>query len=97
MANLWASYHFYNGSLKGFGAGFGGNYASDNMIFNRNLAGTFTVPEYTVLNASIFYEVKDFSITLKLNNIANEEYYTGWSTVSPQMPRSFSANFTYNF
>jgi len=97
LANLWASYHFYNGSLKGFGAGFGGNYASDNMIFNRNLAGTFTVPEHTVLNASIFYEVKDFSITLKLNNIANEEYYTGWSTVSPQMPRSFSANFTYNF
>ena len=97
LANLWASYRFSTGALNGFGLGFGGNYASENKIFNRNLGGTFTLPDYTVLNASVFYNAQDFIITLKLDNITNEEYYKGWSTISPQRPRTFAANITYNF
>ncbi|MFL9843167.1 TonB-dependent siderophore receptor [Flavobacterium rhizosphaerae] len=97
LANLWASYRFGNGLLNGFGLGFGGNYGSESKIYNRNVAGTFALPEYTVLNASVFYDVKDFTITLKLDNLTNEEYYKGWSTISPQKPRSFSANVTYKF
>lgn len=97
LANLWASYRFSNNALKGFGLGFGGNYASENKIFNRNVAGVFTLPEYTIFNASLFYDVEAFRITLKLDNIANKEYYKGWSTISPQNLRSVSANFTYNF
>lgn len=97
LANLWASYRFQQGSLKGFGLGFGGNYAGENMIFDRNNIGTFTLDDYTVINASVFYETEDFGITLKLDNISNEEYYSGWSTINPQRPRMFSANFTYKF
>ena len=97
LANFWASYKFQYGSLKNFGLGFGGNYASENKIFNRATAGTFTIDSYTVLNASTFYDSSDFRITFKLNNIANTEYYKGWSTISPQNLRSFSANFTYKF
>src|SRR5690606_101193 len=97
MANLWASYKFTSGKLNGFGLGFGGNYASENKIFNRNAAGTFTLPEYTVLNASVFYNADAFSITLKMDNITNKEYFKGWSTISPQKPRIFAANLTYNF
>ena len=97
LANLWASYSFSQGNLKGFGAGFGGNYASENKIYNRNNLGTFTAPEYTIVNASVFYGCPDFRITLKLDNIANKEYYKGWSTLSPQNLRSVAANFTYNF
>lgn len=97
LANLWASYKFTEGQLEGFGLGFGGNYASKNKIFNRNGAGAFTLPEYTVLNGSIFYSSEDFLITLKLDNITNKEYYKGWSTISPQRPRVFSVGATYNF
>lgn len=97
MANLWASYKFTTGKLNGFGLGFGGNYGSENKIFNRNLGGTFTLPEYTVLNASVFYNAEAFSITLKMDNITNKEYFKGWSTISPQKPRIFAANLTYNF
>ncbi|MGS2741285.1 TonB-dependent siderophore receptor [Sinomicrobium sp. M5D2P17] len=96
-ANLWADYQFTSGKLKGFGLGFGGNYAGENKIMNRNVAGTFTLPEYTVLNASVFYGGKDFRVTLKLNNITDEEYYTGWSTINPQWTRNISANFSYTF
>ena len=49
------------------------------------------------MNASAFYRMDAFIITLKLDNITNEEYYKGWSTINPQRPRMFSANLTYNF
>ncbi|TDO83665.1 iron complex outermembrane receptor protein [Flavobacterium chryseum] len=97
LANLWASYKFTNGLLRGFGLGFGGNYVGDNMIMNRNVAGTFTIPEYTVLNSSLFYSAEKFTITAKLNNIANKEIYDGWSTVHPKDPRAIVGSFTYRF
>lgn len=96
LVNLWASYRFA-GVLNRFGLGFGGNYASENKIFNRNVGGTFTLPEYTVLNASVFYNVDAFTLTLKLDNLTDKEYYKGWSTISPQKPRIFAANLSYNF
>jgi iron complex outermembrane receptor protein len=97
LANFWASYRFKQGHLKGFGLGFGGNYTSENMIFNRRTAGVFTLPSYTILNASLFYNVDKFGINLKLNNLTNEEYYTGWSTINPQRPRNVAASVTYKF
>jgi len=97
LANLWASYRFTSGLAEGFGIGFGGNYASENMIFNRNTAGTFTLPSYTVLNAAVFYDVDQFSINLKLNNLTNEDYFNGWSTINPQAPRNFAAALAYKF
>lgn len=97
LANLWASYRFLQGKLEGFGAGFGGNYGSENKIFSRNNIGIFTLPDYTILNGSLFYTSNDFGITMKLDNITNKEYYKGWSTISPQRARTFSIGVNYNF
>jgi iron complex outermembrane receptor protein len=97
LANLWASYRFIEGDLKGFGLGFGGNYASDNKIMNRTLTGQFTIPEYTVLNSSVFYGTEKFTLTLKLDNIANVDTYDGWSTIHPKNMRSLAASFSYRF
>ncbi|MEO7978313.1 TonB-dependent receptor [Flavobacterium sp.] len=97
LANLWTSYKFTNGFLRGFGLGFGGNYVGDNMIMNRKVAGTFTIPEYTVLNSSVFYNAEKFIVTVKVNNIANKEIYDGWSTIHPKDPRAIAASFTYKF
>ncbi|MBF4506494.1 TonB-dependent receptor [Flavobacterium sp. JLP] len=97
LANLWASYKITNGLLRGFGLGFGGNYVGDNMIMNRKTTGVFTIPEYTVLNSSLFYSAEKFTITAKLNNIANKEIYDGWSTIHPKDPRAIIGSFTYRF
>ncbi|WP_363439656.1 TonB-dependent receptor [Chitinophaga ginsengisegetis] len=97
LANLWVTYKFQNGPVKGFGIGFGGNYASENMILNRLTTGVFTLPSYTVLNGSLFYNTNKFNVAFKLDNIGNKEYYKGWSTIEPQMPRRFSGNVTYKF
>lgn len=97
LANLWASYKFSEGPLQGFGLGFGGNYVGDNKIMNRKTTGAFTLPEYTVLNSSVFYSSDKFILTLKIDNIANKETYDGWSTIHPRNMRSVSASFSYKF
>lgn len=96
-ANLWASYRFQQNVLKGFGVGFGGNYSGENKITHGAVTGTFTIPEYTVLNSSVFYGNDKFNITLKIDNITNADTYDGWSTIHPRNMRSASASFSYKF
>ena len=96
--NFWATYEFQeNTALNGFGAGAGFNGASESYAINYAVTGDFMLPAYTIANASIFYQAPKYRISLKLNNVFNEEYYRGWSTITPQNPRTFLANFTYNF
>ncbi|KQO34353.1 TonB-dependent receptor [Flavobacterium sp. Leaf82] len=97
LANLWASYKFLEGDLQGFGLGFGGNYASKNKIMNRTIVGQFTIPEYTVLNSSVFYGTEKYTLTLKLDNIGNVDTYDGWSTIHPRNMRTVAASFSYRF
>lgn len=97
LGNLWVSYAFTEGNLKGFGLGFGGNHASEFNVLHRKGTGSFTLPDYTILNSALNYNTNKFNITLKLNNLLNEKYYTGWSTVTPQRLRSLSAGLTYKF
>ncbi|MCD8519197.1 MAG: TonB-dependent receptor [Flavobacterium sp.] len=97
LVNLWANYTVTNGQLKGFGIGFGGNYASEYKTLNRANTGTFALPDYTVLNSAVSYDNDKFNVSLKLNNMLNEKYYSGWSTVTPQRLRSITAGVTYKF
>ncbi|WKL43266.1 TonB-dependent siderophore receptor [Flavobacterium sp. ZE23DGlu08] len=97
LVNFWANYTLTSGKLKGFGIGFGGNYASEYKTLNRANIGTFELPSYTVLNSALSYTSDKFNIALKLNNALNEKYYSGWSTVTPQRLRSVTAGLTYKF
>lgn len=97
LVNLWANYFFTEGKLKGFGLGIGGNHASEHKTLNRSNIGTFALPDYTILNSALSYNNDKFNITLKVNNLFNEKYYTGWSTVTPQRLRSLTAGLTYKF
>jgi|TARA_R100000479_G_scaffold33554_1_gene13790 iron complex outermembrane receptor protein len=97
LYNLWANYEFQEGALDGFGIGAGFNGASERVTINYGPAGQFVLPEYTVANASVFYQANKYRIGLKLNNVFNKEYYKGWTTITPQTPRALYANFTYKF
>jgi iron complex outermembrane receptor protein len=92
LANGWISYTLVKGKLKGLGIGAGGNYASENYVTNNRTTGMFTLPSYTVLNATVFYNAKAFRIGVKIDNLTNEQYWKGWSTMEPQMPRRVSAS-----
>ncbi|MBS1629988.1 MAG: TonB-dependent receptor [Bacteroidetes bacterium] len=97
LANFWLSYTLPTGVAKGLGFGFGGNYASENMITNDLRTGAFTLPAYTVFGATAFYETGRYRLALKLDNLSNEVYYAGWTTVERQMPRRLSASVGFRF
>ncbi len=96
-ANFYASYRLPKTLLSGLGFGFGGNYASDNKVVNSASQGVFILPAYTILNGSVFYEKSKYRINLGVNNFTNKEYWTGYSTVNPQMPRQVLATVSYKF
>lgn len=97
LVNAWFSYKILKGSAKGLGFGFGGNYASRNNILNRATTGVFTLPSYTVLNASVSYTTGAFNFGLKVDNLTNKEYYKGWSTIEPMRPRTVAGTIGYRF
>ncbi|REA55037.1 TonB-dependent siderophore receptor [Dyadobacter luteus] len=97
LYNAWVNYEVPKGKLEGFGLGFGVNGASERYAINYVSTGDFLLPAYTVANGSLFYQADHYRIGLKLNNAFNKEYYKGWSTIAPQMPRALLANFTYSF
>lgn len=97
LMNLWASYQFIHGKMKGWGVGLGGNYASENIITNNSVNGLFTIPAYTVANSTLFYNASSFRIALKVDNVFNEQYFKGWTTVEPQLPRRVSASISFRF
>ena len=97
LANVWLSYRLPTGVLKGLGFGFGGNYASDNKIQNSISQGVFILPAYTVLNASAFYEHRKFRLSAKVDNLTNEHYWIGYTTMNAQKLRSVVGSVAYKF
>ena len=96
-ANFYASYRLPETAVKGLGFGFGGNYASDNKIINSASQGVFILPAYTVFNATAFYEQPKYRINFAVNNLANKEYWIGYTTINPQMLRQLVLSLTYKF
>jgi iron complex outermembrane receptor protein len=97
LANLWLSYRFQSTTLRGLGFGFGGNYASDNKILNSVSLGEFILPAYTVLNASAFYDQRKFRISAKVDNLTNQQYWIGYTTMNPQKLRNIIGSIAYKF
>ncbi len=97
LYNYWVSYTLPAGILKGFGIGVGGNAAGQHLTLNRDNIGTFALPAYHIVDGSLFYRTERVSINLKVNNVTNDYYYSGWSTITPQMLRSVSIGLNYNF
>lgn len=97
MANFWVSYRIMQGGIKGLGFGFGGNYEGKSLVVSSKSQGQFYVPEYTVLNATLFYETKRLRLGASVNNLTNKKYWIGWYTVNPQQPRSINGSIAFKF
>ena len=97
LANLWAAYKFLGGKLKDFGFGLGGNYGGEYKVIDNSATGVFTLPSYVVLNASVFYNAEHIRVAFNMNNLTNEEYYSGYWSVNPQRPANFVVSVGYKF
>ncbi len=102
-ARLWGSYEVRDGQLAGLGFGVGAEYVSTRF---GNDANTFTLPSYTVYDASVWYYLalaKDMQLRLNagVKNLTDETYYTasGGSTyrVSLGDPRTVYATARLEF
>jgi iron complex outermembrane receptor protein len=96
LANAWVSYRQPEGTLKGLGLGFGGNYASDNRIQNT-VTNVFILPAYTVLNASVFYDQPKYRLSAKVDNLTDQKYWIGYTTMNAQKLRSIVGSVAYKF
>ncbi|HTF22197.1 MAG TPA: TonB-dependent receptor [Chryseolinea sp.] len=98
LANTWITYRVTTGSARGLGFGLGGNYASENNTLDSEVTGKFTLPSYTVVNGSIFYDNDRVRVAFNLNNITDKHYFGGgWSTLNPQKPRNAVLSLSYKF
>ncbi|RAJ20894.1 TonB-dependent siderophore receptor [Pedobacter cryoconitis] len=93
-ANFWASYRVIRGPVQGLGLGIGGIYGSE--YYQTNTATfKFSIPSYTVLDASVFYDRPTFRIGVKVDNLTNEKY---WSyRLAAQNPTRVTGNITLKF
>jgi len=93
-ANLWLSYRLIKGPAQGLGIGFGGIYGSEYYQTNTTTF-KFTIPSYTVLDASVFYDQPRYRIGVKVDNLTNEKY---WSfRLAAQNPTRATGNVTFKF
>ncbi|MBX3255453.1 MAG: TonB-dependent receptor [Chitinophagaceae bacterium] len=92
--NIWGTYQFTSGKLKGFGIGAGGNGQSSSFA---NFQNTITLNGFYVYGASVFYNALKFRISAKIDNIGNKKYYTYNSWLFPGQPRMLAFNITYRF
>lgn len=97
LFNFWANYKVQAGALRNLGVGFGANSASELYTLNRAGIGTFAIPSYTVFNAALSYNEDKYSVILKVDNLTNKKYFSGWSTVTPQRLRAVSLSLNYKF
>ncbi|MFP9113986.1 TonB-dependent siderophore receptor [Flavobacterium sp. RHBU_3] len=106
LANFWVSYKLPENTIKGLGLGVGGNYGSESLIYNQNTLDsdgnvtgrdTFVLPSYTVLNASVFYDQPKYRVTFRVNNLTDELYFNGYTTINVQAPRTFVGGISYKF
>lgn len=92
-ASLWADYNF-NGLLQGLGLGAGVRYIDDTV----NIANTYDVDDYTVVDAVIDYQLTpEVSLAVNVNNLLDEEYATCSYACFWGVRRSAVATATYNW
>ncbi|MNL31598.1 ferrichrome outer membrane transporter [compost metagenome] len=97
LVNSWISYVIPHGNFKGLGIGTGINYIGKHKTSNHVTTGVFTLPSYIMATATVFYDKPRYRLGVKVDNLADEKYFAGTGVLTPQMPRTIAASFTFKF
>ncbi|MDM9379785.1 TonB-dependent receptor [Chlorogloeopsis sp. ULAP01] len=95
--NLWTSYEFQKGTLRGLGFGLGFFYVGDRQ---GDLDNTFTLPSYFRTDAAIFYKRDRFRASLNVNNLFDVEYFensNGALAIYPADPLTVQGTLSWEF
>jgi len=72
--SVWMKYTLQEGPLRGLGLGIGGVYYSRQ---SGDLANTFDLPAYGVLDTAIYYKRGRYRAQVNFNNVLNSRYFVG--------------------
>ncbi|WP_326377639.1 TonB-dependent siderophore receptor [Myroides pelagicus] len=97
LFNAWIDYEIQAGTLKNLNIGMGVFGASSQRSLNRLTLGAMKLPSYTFLNGVIGYQLDQYNVRFKIDNMLNRKYFTGNATVNPQALRTFLVSFNYSF
>lgn len=106
MANVWLKYSILHSSFKGLGFGLGASYVSRRRMENtvgQNAEGDYLwgyLPDYTLVNAALYYDLNPLKVSLQFNNIFDKYYFLGgidYTRVFPGSPSNFMATLSYSF
>ncbi len=73
-ASLWTTYTIQSGSLRGMGFGAGVFFVDQRP---GDLDNSFFLPDYTRVDAAIYYDSDDFRAALNFKNLFDTEYFAG--------------------
>ena len=100
--SAWGRYKFTDEPLKGLSLSAGLSYLGKRAIDDNSGSQVFFgyLPERTVIDASISYEMKGITYQLNIDNLLNKKYiYASRSdlVLVPGLPINFRASVTYKF
>jgi len=96
IANLWTTYDFAIGGLKGFKVGAGLSYRD--KIF-ANVANTTSVPAYVLFDAVLTYTQPTWDVSVGVKNITNRFYFVNANSAGAFVgePRTVFAKASVHF
>jgi iron complex outermembrane recepter protein len=97
MASLWADWTWHTGVLAGLGFGAGVRYQSSAAGASDN---SISVPSYTLYDAAVHYDTRDWRFAVNASNIFNRTYVGGCQSASVCIygnPRTVIASARYNW
>jgi iron complex outermembrane recepter protein len=97
MASLWADWTWHTGVLAGLGFGAGVRYQSSSAGASDN---SISVPSYTLYDAAVHYDTRDWRFAVNASNIFNRTYVGGCQSASVCIygnPRTVIASARYNW
>lgn len=106
IANMWLSYRFQSGAIKGAGLSFGASHAAGRTAwygeYDRSLDPA--MPSYTRFDAAASYQFGKFVVALNVNNLFNANLISGayyaWSNFyywQAEAYRNSRLSITYKF
>lgn len=79
FGSLWADYTLQSGVLAGFGFSGGVRYVGSSWADSAN---TLSVPAYTLVDATIHYEIKSWRAAINVANLFDKTYVASCSSAS---------------
>lgn len=95
-ASVWSNYLFRSGPLRGFGFGVGARFEGS----KTSPSVTYSIPSYTVADASVSYEGTGYRVLLSIKNLFDKEYFAGVlnnNVVPLGDPRTVMLKTVFNF